>query len=66
MSEQEEWTTPQPAHTPRPTYWPAALALGVTVTLWGLIVSKVILGGGLVLSVLSIVRWIQELLHDQP
>ena len=50
MSEHREgWSAPKPEHIPRPTAWPAGLALGITFFAWGLITSPIVLGVGLAL-----------------
>jgi hypothetical protein len=62
---QLDWSRPRPEVVPRPTYWPAAMAFGITFTLWGIVTSPVVLGaGGLVFGV-ALIGWIGELRHDQ-
>jgi hypothetical protein len=57
---------PLPAeHLPRPTYFPAGLAMGVTFLFWGLISSLVILLVGLVLFAASLAGWITELRYER-
>ncbi len=63
MNDHDGWTQPLPPESTRPTYWPAALALGVTVTLWGLVTSLVILGVGAVLGGVAIVGWVAEIVQ---
>ena len=50
---------------PRPTYWPAILALGVVFLLWGFVTSFIISLVGLALFALALWGWIQELQHEQ-
>lgn len=57
----EGWTTPQPEHVPRPTYWPAVMALGVTFLAWGVVTTYVISAVGLVLFMIALAGWIGEL-----
>jgi hypothetical protein len=57
----EGWNLPRPAHLPRPTWWPAALALGVTLTFWGLIASVFILAVGILVTAVSLAGWIREI-----
>ncbi len=66
MNEQDGWTRPLPADSPRPTYWPAALALGLTVTLWGMVTTPVILGVGAAVGVTALVGWVRELIRMPP
>lgn len=48
---------------PRPTYWPAAMAFGITLLLWGIVTSLLISGVGLALFALALAGWIGELIH---
>ncbi len=48
----------------RPTYFPAAMALGVTLFLWGLLTSPIVLGTGFVRMVIALVGWIGEMCHE--
>lgn len=56
-----KWVSTKPAHIPRPTYWPAVLAVGVTCLLWGIASTWVIGFVGFLLSVMAINGWIGEL-----
>ena len=60
-----EWSVPRPALIPRPTYWPAAMAFGITLLLWGIISSPVMLGMGGLMFVVSLKGWIGEMRHEQ-
>ncbi len=57
------WSKPRPLLTPRPTYWPALLAFGITFLLWGLITSPVLLIAGGGFFVVSLAGWIGEIAH---
>ncbi len=57
------WQRLEHVTVPRPTYWPAVLALGVTFLAWGLISSMLISAAGLLLLVVALGGWIGELLH---
>ena len=59
-----EWAAPLPLYVPPPTYWPAAMALGITWTFWGVVTSWIVLGVGLGLFTLALVCWIGELRHE--
>jgi hypothetical protein len=59
------WSKARPERIPRPTVWPPAMALGVTLLAWGLITSPVVLGLGIVLLVASLGGWIGEIRHDR-
>jgi hypothetical protein len=58
------WSWAQPEHIPTPTYWPAALALGITLLLWGLITSPLLVGIGLIVFVLALAGWIGEMRNE--
>jgi hypothetical protein len=60
----EGWNRPKPDVIPRPTAWPPALALAVTLLAWGLITSPVVLAVGVILFAVSLVGWIQEIRHE--
>lgn len=62
--ERDDWNRPRPERTCRPTYAPAALALGITMVGWGLLVSPLmsLVGGGLM--VMSITTWIRRWMED--
>jgi hypothetical protein len=65
MSEPREgWNIPKPDHIPRPTAWPAAMALGVTFFAWGFVTSPIVLGVGLAVFALSLAGWIGEIRHE--
>ena len=56
-----EWCEAKPAVIPEPTFWPMILALGVTIGLWGILTSWMFVVVGLLLSLLSVYRWVMEL-----
>ncbi len=49
----------------RPTYAPAALAMGITMTAWGLLThwSMSLLGAALAIAALG--AWIRDIMHSQ-
>jgi hypothetical protein len=59
------WSTPAPHCLPRPTWWPAATALGVTLTFWGLVASLFILGVGLSVTLAALAGWVGELRRER-
>ncbi len=61
----DTWTTPLPEKVPRPTYWPAVLALGSVLMMLGIVTTWVISVTGLVLFILALVGWIGEMRHEQ-
>ncbi len=56
---------PRPKIVPRPTYWPAAMALGITFLLWGLITSPVLLAAGATAFIIALAGWIGEIRHER-
>ena len=61
---ERDWSEPRPASAPAPTYAPAALALGITLFGWGLLVSAVLSLVGLVLMILAMASWIRSWMDD--
>ena len=65
-------TLSQPAeaiHLPEPSYMPFVLALGITITLVGLLTGLIILIIGAIITLVVLVRWIRsarEELNDLP
>lgn len=57
---------PLPRETlPRPNFFPAGLAMGITFIFWGLITSWVILAVGIGLFAASLAGWIYEILRER-
>jgi hypothetical protein len=61
----EGWNVPRPATIPRPTAWPAGLALGVTILAWGLVTSLIMVSVGLAVVVVCLAGWIGEMRHER-
>ncbi len=59
------WNVPQPEKLPKPTYWPAAMALGITFGVFGIVTSWAFTVVGVGLFALALGKWIGELVHDQ-
>ena len=47
-------------HLPGPSYLPVATAFGLTIAVVGVVLSWVIVGIGLVITVVAVARWIGE------
>ncbi len=58
------WSTPKPERIPRPTTWPAGLALGVALVGWGLLTSLVLLGIGTAVFIVALGGWIGDIRHE--
>lgn len=50
---------------PRPTYFPAGMALGTTFIFWGVITSWVIGAVGISLFIIALGGWIREIRHER-
>jgi hypothetical protein len=61
---QPGWSLPKPEVIPRATYWPALLAGGVSFVFWGLISDIWIFGTGLILTIMSMIGWVNDLLNE--
>jgi hypothetical protein len=62
--DQSDWNISRPDKIPQPTFWPVALALGATLTCWGLITSLIITGVGAALFAVSLAGWIGDIRHE--
>ena len=51
-------------HLPAPSIWPAACALGITLTMFGFVTSFWFGVAGLVLMSIAIARWVGEVMGD--
>jgi hypothetical protein len=55
------WSRPKPEHTPRPTYWPAVMAFGITFLFWGVVTAWAVSLVGLALFALALAGWVGAL-----
>jgi hypothetical protein len=56
-------------HLPEPSFMPAVLALGITISLLGILTGIVVVAIGLVIVVVVLVRWIRsarDQMNDLP
>jgi hypothetical protein len=60
-----DWNPARPEKLPEPSLWPPALALGVTLSLWGLASSWIISAVGLLLFAYALTYWIGEIRHER-
>lgn len=58
------WEELPSEHLPRPTYFPAGVAMGLTFLFWGLITSFVTAIVGLGLFAAALAGWIAEIRHE--
>lgn len=65
MSNNSADQIPRPEKIPEPTWWPAALSLGVTLVGWGIVASYVVFFLGLVLTAFSFAGWIGDILNER-
>lgn len=61
---QPGWSLPKPEMIPRATYWPVLLAGGISFVFWGLISDIFIFGAGLILTIMSMIGWVNDLLNE--
>jgi hypothetical protein len=47
-------------HLPGPSWWPLTLAIGIALTLTGLVLSLVMLAAGVVIGLASLGLWIRD------
>ena len=59
------WNVPRPETLPEPCIWPAALAMGITFVVWGLVTSLIITGVGILLFAVALAGWIRDIRHEQ-
>jgi hypothetical protein len=60
-----DWEPLPPESLPRPTFFPAGLAMGTTFIFWGLITSWVIILVGAGLFIAALAGWIMEICHER-
>jgi hypothetical protein len=51
-------------HLPGPSYLPALTALGITIALVGVVITWIVTGIGVVITVVAVWRWIRETRED--
>jgi len=54
----------EPVHLPGPSYLPVLTALGLTLAVTGVVLSWVLTGIGLVITVVVVWRWIRDTRRD--
>jgi len=59
------WTPLAREQVPRPTYFPAGLALGVAFIFWGFVISLVMVAAGLGLFIAALAGWIREIRYER-
>lgn len=59
-----DWNRPLPKHLPRPTYWPALLAFGMTLALLGPVTSMWLTFVGLVFGGFALAGWIGDIVNE--
>ena len=59
------WNIPQPRQLAEPCVWPAALALGITLLVWGLVTSLIITAVGGCVFAAALAGWIREIRHER-
>jgi hypothetical protein len=59
------WNIARPEKLPEPCIWPATLALGITLLVWGLVTSLIITAVGGLLFAVALAGWIRDLRHER-
>lgn len=59
------WNILPPEELPRPTYWPVIMALAITLIIFGVVTTYLIIIIGLVLFVISLIGWIGDVRNEQ-
>jgi hypothetical protein len=54
----------EPVHLPGPSYLPVLTAFGLTLAITGVVLSWVICGIGVAITVIAVSRWIRETRED--
>jgi hypothetical protein len=52
--------TGEEVHLPGPTILPLLVAAGITLAVIGITISKILLVGGVIITVVCVIRWIQD------
>ena len=60
----EHWNKARPLQLPKPSYWPATLALGNTLLLWGILTMWIVSMVGLVFCAVALSGWIVAIVHE--
>jgi hypothetical protein len=64
QADQYPLSDPTPVKLPELTFWPFILAWGVLFFFWGLITSLIITAVGILIIIISISGWVQDLNHE--
>ena len=51
-------------HLPGPSYLPAVVALGITLALVGVVISWFVVGVGVLITLIAVIRWVRETRSD--
>jgi hypothetical protein len=51
-------------HLPELSIWPITLAFGITIAGAGIVTTAAVLVAGIIISIIAIIYWIQELRHE--
>lgn len=59
------WVILPEDHLPKPTYWPAAFGLGITLFFWSFVTSWVVFVIGVILMTISMTGWIRAIIDEK-
>ena len=54
----------EPIHLPDPSYLPVIVALGVTIAVVGVVMSWIVFGLGLAITLVAVVLWVRDTRRD--
>jgi hypothetical protein len=60
VSEAEAEPSGEAVHLPGPSYLPVITAFGIAIAVVGVVISWVLVGIGVVIALVAIVRWVRE------
>jgi hypothetical protein len=63
-ADQRGWHEPIPHTPPKPTFWPAVLALAIALGMWSIMLDYLVIGAAVILFGIAFAGWIGDLLHD--
>lgn len=58
--EQGQSGTHERVHLPPPSWWPLLMAIGVALTLTGLVINRIMMAIGVVLGVAALGLWVRD------
>lgn len=60
MAQEQHGHSPSTFHLPAPSYWPATMALGITLTLTGIVIAWPAAIVGALIGLVSVGLWVRD------